>query len=222
MQTINPPTPPAVIPRPIEALSASTNDLPEGCQINRCGIAFTAPLEYDDWMKVGRRLIDVTGAAMWMVGDWLAYGHANYTESKWGKKLPDRLYAEISAQTGYSEQTLANAKCVCLALPHSLRRERLTFSHAAEIVGRVPEKDRAFWVEEAVTKGISVKVLREKLRKKYSSAASEPDDRGESSLLESARQFVRDYQATAPGLTSMYKSELSRVLAPVIRDLGVS
>ena len=194
--------------------------MPEGCQLNRCGITFTASLEYDDWMKVGRRLIDVTGAAMWMVGDWLAYGHANYTETKWGKKLPDRLYAEISAQTGYSEQTLANAKCVCLALPHALRRERLTFSHAAEIVGRVPEEDRAHWVEEAVSEGISVKALREKLRKKYSSAAAEPEDRGESSLLESARQFVRDYLAATSGMAPRYKSELSRVLAPVIKDLG--
>lgn len=171
-------------------------------------------------MSIGRKVTEVTGAAMWMIGDWLAYGQAHYLDSHWGKRVPEELYARIAEETGYAVQTLANAKYVCCKLPFSRRREKLTFHHAAEIVGRVPDGQYEFWIEKTVREGYTVKGLRETLRRALSTVRLEPHDTGTKSFLEQARQFARDYAASREKFNPKMRVELRKVLEEVVRDLG--
>ncbi len=161
----------------------------------------------------------MTGAATWIIGDFLAYGLENYKDKEWGKRVPDGLYEKYAAQTGLTVQTLTNAKYVCLKLPRSRRREKLTFAHAAEIVGRVPEGQFDYWIDRAITEDLSVKALREKLRESKAEVRPEPNDAGESTFLETARQFARDYLTAAPKWKPAYRVEVRKILAPVFDDL---
>ena len=68
--------------------------------------------------------------------------------------------------------------------------------------------------------GLSIKALREKLRKSTADHAPEANDQGTPSFLETARQFVRDYQSAAGEFTPAYRKELAKILEPVLRDLA--
>jgi hypothetical protein len=207
--------------KPTSLLSASQN-LPEGCKASRQGLVLSKNLEYSSWMAVGKRLSELTGAASWMLGDWLAYGDSNYMTTVWGKRVPDGLYAEISKATGLAVQTLTNAKYVALAIPHSVRTEKLTFSHALQITAYAPKDQHKFWIGRVEKDELSVKALREAIRKSQASVKDEENDKGSVSILEVYRQFVRDHRAEAGKveLTPALKAELKKILAEVLPDLG--
>ena len=165
---------------------------------------------------------EAAGATLWWIGDWLAYGDKSFTTDRAGSgRAAYGLHVEVARITGYAEQTLHNAKCVCVALPISRRREGLTFAHAAEIVGRADPKDHEEWIDRVVTEGMSVKALREMLRAEKATVATESGDTRATSFLETTRQYVRDYLAAAGrSFTPAYRAELKKILGPVIKDVG--
>lgn len=161
---------------------------------------------------------EAAGATLWWIGDWLAYGDKSFPTS--GRSAYG-LHVEVARITGYAEQTLHNAKCVCTALPFSRRREGLTFGHAAEIVGRADPQDHDKWIDRVLKEGLSVKALREELRADKSTVATEPGDTRAVSFLETTRQYVRDYLAAAGrSFTPAYRAELKKILGPVLKDVG--
>jgi hypothetical protein len=201
--------------------SASTSlSLPSGVQTFRHGLVIAADMPYDAWLAIGTKLTEVTGATMWMLGDWLAYGQFNYDASHWGKRTPNELYARLATETGYAEGTLRNAKCVCQALPLSRRRDKLTFGHAQEIVGRTSEDQFDHWIERTVNEGLSQKGLREKLRKAAAIYKPEAHDTGTGSFLETSRQFSRDFLAECDSWTPKFRAEVVRILTPVMVKLS--
>lgn len=200
--------------------SASTN-LPDGCEELARGLVLKEDLGYDAWMAVGKRQSVEAGASSWRLGDWFAFGISHYQKTKWGDKVPDGLYAEVAAQIGTSEGALRNATWVCRALPLSRRRDKLTFGHAQEIVGRADPEDHDQWIATVVESGISIKALREMLRKSKATYAPEAGDTAEDSFLETNRQFSRDYNAGCPSpLTPAYRDELRKIHARLLEDLG--
>lgn len=194
--------------------------LPTSCTATRHGLTLRPGLSREEWLGIGTRISELAGATPWVLGDFFAYGDQYYTDKSGAKRIPDGLYAIIATEIGCSEQTLRNAKCVCAALPLSRRRDKLTFSHAVEIVGRAEPKDFDKWIALVVESGLSTKALREKLRKTTAAYAPEANDQGTPSFLETARQFVRDYQSAAEEFTPAYRKELAKILEPVLRDLA--
>ena len=64
------------------------------------------------------------------------------------------------------------------------------------------------------------KKLREQLRLAGAKYKPEPNDTGKQSFLETARQFIRDYQHDSPKWTPKFKAEVKRILEPVLRGLS--
>ena len=194
--------------------------MPPGVAIDGLGLTLPDNLSYEDWSIVGRKLADTSRSVVWFLGDWLAHGHQHFSESHWGGRPPAELYARIAQETGYAEQTLQNARAVCKKLPVSRRRDNLTFSHAAEIVGRCEDPaDYEGWIDYVAQGGVSVKALRTRLRQDGATVKAEANDVGVTTVLEITRQFVRDYQAEGD-LTPGMRVELRKILAPVLRDLS--
>lgn len=194
--------------------------LPPSCTATRRGLTLRPGLSREEWLGIGTKISEFAGATSWVLGDFFAYGDQYYTDKTGAKRVPDGLYAVIATEIGCSEQTLRNAKCVCAALPLSRRRDKLTFSHAVEIVGRADPKDFEKWITLVAETGLSTKALREKLRKATADHAPETNDQGTPSFLETARQFVRDYQSAAEEFTPAYRKELAKILEPVLHDLA--
>ena len=194
--------------------------VPTGVEVTRQSLTLRADLPYEAWLKMGGQLKDLNAASPWFLGDWLAYGVAKYTSTHWSGKMPEGLYKKLAAQIGLSEQTLANLKCVCVALPPSRRREGLTITHALEIIGRCKDpKVQDRWVAAAVEDGLTVKELRCAIKAAQATAKPETGDRGTTSLLEVCRQFVRDFGAHAEDASPEVRKEAAKILKPVLGRL---
>lgn len=204
-------------PNAIAVRSTSIN-LPDGCVAYRNGLELPQGLSKDDWLKVGRPVKELAVSAMWLIGDWLAYGHDRFVETCSGLWLQDGVYAAAALETGLSLQTLKNAKWVCAKLPRSRRRD-LKYGHALEIVGGANELDYDKWVDRTVNEGLSTKALREQLRKSKAIYQPEPNDGGTHTFLETARQFVRDYMAENRSWSPPMRAEITKILGLVVRDL---
>lgn len=120
-------------------------------------------LELGDWVRQGHWLGVLTRASGWWLGDWLRYGNARYGER----------YRTAAAITGYDVQTLMNQAYVASRFTTSRRREKLSFSHHAELAALpLAEQDR--WLDHAEGSGLSVRALRSELRRALRARRAEP------------------------------------------------
>ena len=206
-------------PATTPALSVS-RVLPDGCLAYRNGLVIPAGTSHDSWLKIGTMVTDLARSSLWLIGDWLAYGQEEYKGQPGYERMQNELYAKIAGEVGLAEGTLRNAKYVCSAVNLSRRRDKLTFSHAMEIVGRAKSGQYDFWIDKVQQTGLSQKKLREELRKSNSSFKPEPGDVGVQTFLETARQFVRDFQSECPDWTPQYRAEVAKILGPVVKELG--
>jgi signal transduction histidine kinase len=131
-------------------------------------------LDLHSWVAQGTRLGSVGRSVGWWIGDWLRYGNARFGER----------YVRAARITGYDTQTLMNMAYTASRVEISRRRENLSWSHHAEIAALEPE-DQDRWLERAERERLSVRSLREELRRERraatarSSAAAEPDPHDE-------------------------------------------
>ena len=116
-----------------------------------------------EWAEQGRRLGVIGRGAGWWIGDWLRYGNQRFGER----------YVRASRITGYDVQTLMNMVYVASRVPPEERREGLSWSHHAEVAAAEPG-DRARWLDMAETERLSVRCLREEVRRARRMAAHEP------------------------------------------------
>jgi hypothetical protein len=112
-----------------------------------------ASISFAEWIDQGRRLGRMGRGIGWWIGDWLRFGNAAYGER----------YAPAARATGYDRQSLMNMVYVASSIEPSRRREKLSFSHHAEIAALDPaDQDR--WLERAERDRLSVRCLREAIR----------------------------------------------------------
>lgn len=124
-------------------------------------------MSFSEWLEYGRRLGVMGRSAGWWIGDWLSYGNHIFGER----------YVRASRITGYDSQTLMNMAYVASRFDVSRRRGKLSWSHHAEIAAMEPD-EQDHWLERAETDRLSVRCLREgirreRLRKKAEDEAAE-------------------------------------------------
>ena len=83
-------------------------------------------IDFEEWARHGHRLGAAGRGASWWIGDWLNYGEATYGEH----------YARAAEITGYEVQSLMNMAYVASHFEISRRRERVSWSHHAELASR--------------------------------------------------------------------------------------
>lgn len=111
-------------------------------------------MSFAQWSDEGRRFGVMGRSAGWWLGDWLRYGNTAYGER----------YARASRISGYDAHTLMNMVYVASHIAPSRRREVLSWSHHAEVVG-LPESDQDAWLDKAVIERLSVRCLRHEIRR---------------------------------------------------------
>jgi hypothetical protein len=177
-------------------------------------------LSYEEWSAIGRTLTQVAGAALWLIGDWLAFGQKQYHGLDGFKRMENERYSVVARDTGFAEGTLRNAKYICSAVNLSRRRDKLTFTHAQEIVGRAAPAQFDYWIDLVNKSDLTVKQLREALRKSKATYKSEPNDGGELTPLAITDQYCRDILVLVPNFTPTQKREHLKNLEPVLRALS--
>ena len=154
-------------------------------------------LGYDEWLRHGGRLGVASRSAGWWIGDWIRYGSTHY-----GSK-----YAMAARVTGYDDQTLMNMVYVATRFEVSRRREKLSWSHHAEVAA-LDRDGQERWLDRAAAARLTVRGLRRELWSARQHVAphlrAQPESTtGDASLAPSARPGgVRRGQriASAPGV----------------------
>lgn len=126
------------------------------CAVDITDVSWTAArdLDLETWTLQGKRLGSLGRAVKWWIGDWLRYGNV-----KWGER-----YVRAARITGYDVQTLMNIVYVASHFEVDERRGDLSWSHHAEIASVAPD-ERGAWLDRAETDRLSVRCLREELRR---------------------------------------------------------
>ncbi len=202
-----------------EALSVS-RVLPDGCTAFRQGLVIPKALPLDQWERLGRQLAELAGSTQWLLGDWFAYGQETYHGVGEYQRIEHGIYAKMAALTGLSEQRLRNAKWVCSAINLSRRRDKLTPAHAEEIVGRSTPGQYDYWIDQVQKGDLTVKHLREQLRRSKSLHKPEPNDVGKVTPLAITDQYVRDILPHLATMTPEQRREHLTNLKPVLEKLS--
>ena len=107
-----------------------------------------------EWAEQGRKLGVLGRAVGWWIGDWVRFGNAKFGER----------YSRASRISGYDVQTLMNMVYVASRYDVTQRRETLSWSHHAELAPLEP-KERQRWLDMAESERLSVRCLREEIRR---------------------------------------------------------
>ncbi len=140
------------------------------CQLTDTGIVFDGDVSFEQWLGVGKQLKVYGKAVHWWIGDWLAYGEGRKAE--WGNK-----YDEAVKATGFAYQTLRNDKAVAKAIPLSLRKDKLTYSHHALVV-KLPTNARTEWLDKAEAGGWACAKLRKAIKGELEDERKKDDSAG--------------------------------------------
>ncbi len=116
-----------------ELMTANGQLVVAGFLLTKSGIEPQGEPSFEDWRELGRWLQHCDGSVHWWIGDWLNYG-----EVKWSKALEKE-----AAELGFTSKTLANDKNVAGAVDFSRRREKLSWSHHAEVATLQPDEQES-------------------------------------------------------------------------------
>lgn len=109
-------------------------------------------LAFSQWLDQGRRLGVAGRGAGWWIGDWVRYGAVRY----------GGRYTRAAKVTGYDYKTLMNMVYVSSRFEISRRRERLSWSHHAELASLEVE-EQEHWLDRIESEKLTVRRLREEL-----------------------------------------------------------
>jgi hypothetical protein len=120
-------------------------------------------MSFAEWVAHGRRLGVMGRGVGWWLGDWLRFGNTAYGER----------YGPAASMTGYDRQSLMNMVYVASRVEPSRRREKLSWSHHAEVAAFEPAEQDA-WLDRAEGDQLSVRCLREAIRTQRRGVKAEP------------------------------------------------
>lgn len=114
---------------------------------------------FEDWFQLGNFLIRSHDGIQFLIGDWAKFGDSRgyYTDPK--------VYDRLEEITGYSRETIKDFKYVAENVS-SRRRDDLPYGHHRE-VAPLPDEQQEYYLNKAAKENLSVRDLREEVRKYY-------------------------------------------------------
>lgn len=122
-------------------------------KFNSIGLSIAGSPSIEEWKDCGKFLKQADKAVQMWIGDWLNYGELKWKET----------YIQAAIETGYELQTLRNYKYVASSVDSSRRRDKLEFSHYAE-VAKLPPQQQEKLLDKAEKEELSVRDLRREVQ----------------------------------------------------------
>lgn len=145
-----------------------------GCAATRTALNITRELDVDEWESLLGRVVAVSDASAWWIGDVLSFGEWRYGEK----------YRTVLAVIEFEYERARNYAYVSGNVPAAVRRADLSWSHHRIVAPLVPaEQER--WLSSASENGWSVRELQEAL-----DAAARNQESPADELLEQLRFTV--------------------------------
>lgn len=136
------------------------------------GVEIDGDPTFEEWQAALKFAQRCASCSMWWIGDLLNAGESRYGET----------YAQAMESTGLEYKTVANAKYVAEKVTLSRRRERLPFSHHAEVAAFRPDK-QSEWLAAAESQRWTREELRQAIR----------DSRGEKDAPRSDAEVIAEF-----------------------------
>jgi hypothetical protein len=122
-------------------IALKATDLGDGIVSRRDGLEITVEMPFNEWKRLGERLLDTQDRALWSLGDWRVYGE------RYGKDY----HAALEKLDALSRFIPACAR-VSRAFDPERRRGQLSFeSH--ELVAGLPQLEQESWLDDAERQG---------------------------------------------------------------------
>jgi hypothetical protein len=172
--------------------------------VPRTGLRLPQRLTFEQWLKIGNQLASLTTSTAWCLGDWLVYGEKAFT----GR------YREAIAQTSLDYQTLRNYAWVAKQVPLSRRRDRLSFSHHAEVAA-LSEPEQDFWLRTAEELAWTRNRLRREVQESLRERGQVPAARYEVQAHPSAAEPTAEQMTPAAGDPARFTLEVHIPVAQV-------
>lgn len=112
------------------------------------------PPSRQNWEQLGEYLKWMDGAIQWLIGDWINYGEAHFSEKA----------AQAVDATGWQLDTVQQCARVAAQVPPSRRSPDLSWTHHREVADLEPKAQTAA-LKLALDEDLSSHALRARLRK---------------------------------------------------------
>lgn len=119
-------------------------------------LVFEQEIGFNDWRRLGERIVMTQDRAAWAIGDWRVYGDRWDHQGDGGK--PDALAAIDRA-----DRTLREYAQVARLFPSGERSPKLSWMHHQVVVGVKDHRERLRWLSEAERHGWSTRELGDRL-----------------------------------------------------------
>ncbi|MER5217521.1 LmbU family transcriptional regulator [Streptomyces sp. NPDC002838] len=161
--------------------------------VTRRGLLLPKRMAFEKWVGVGSYLSNIMSASSWCLGDWLVYGEASF----------NGRYRDAIELTSLDYQTLRNHAWVARCYPMSRRREKLSFTHHAEVASLSdPEQD--FWLGKAEEHGWSAKRLRREVKDSLAERGGRKNEKHQSGReLNDGQKSGEETAASTDGAVSL-------------------
>ncbi len=128
--------------------------VPEGVRLTATGLTITNPnMPYQQAESIGYVLGDMHKSIQFAMGDWLIYIETQYPE-RW---------SQMAEALGVSEEKKREYRRVSAAVPRSVRRKNVDWSHHRAVAPLEPAQQRE-WLKKVETERMSHHALRDALR----------------------------------------------------------
>jgi len=122
-------------------------------QTDRVQLVLDPNTTYEEWVAVGKKLVDTTQNIMWWLGDWWNFGEHKYGEM-----------ASQALELGIAYQTFSNAAYVASRIEPARRLPDVSWSHHKEVAPLEPQKQDALLNDSSV-RGYTVRNLKAEIKK---------------------------------------------------------
>lgn len=147
--------------------------LPHGAKL--CAMGLVLPdgedeeeqLDHNQWMDIGKKLIEIDKGMQWALGTWWAFGRHKYGDRALAAK-------ELKYKFGY----LANLGRVARRVPPSCRSEVLSWSHH-EKVAKLDPHTQQVWLNKATEQNWTCSTLEQKIKNAEKADRTEAEQRFE-------------------------------------------
>lgn len=135
----------------------------ELCELDKTNLKFKREVTLDEWKLVFGSLKKIEGCVQFWIGDALAY-----RSQRWG------MYDDVVEETGMDKDALRKYKTVSQQIESGTRVPDLSWTHHREVASLPPEKQEKF-LKKAVEEKLSVRDLREEIKKESRSSLKSPE-----------------------------------------------
>lgn len=116
--------------------------------ITRTGLQIHGQPTFVEWSAVAPKFGEALRSMAFVIGDWLAYGEANFRSGPIARRVSSEAYDAAVAATGLDRSTMHNYAYVARRVAQAHRSEILSWQHH-KVVAKLPAPEQKRWLKLA-------------------------------------------------------------------------